>query len=141
VPFFEEGMLPATATAIDATRCLILNRDTLRSIMREDPDVAWLFLRRLSVRIREVVDRLDRASTQGVPNRLASFLLSRAESTHDQPFTLGMTQLELAEELGTVREVVVRGLAQLRTLGVIGSAGRGRYVIRDVAVLRRWAGS
>jgi CRP-like cAMP-binding protein len=141
VPFFEEGVLPATAVAIEPTRCLILNRDVLRATMREDPAVAWLFLRRLSSRVRDLVQRLDRTSTQAVPARLAAFLISRAEAVQVQPFTLGMTQLELAEELGTVREVLVRGLAHLRGVGVIESAGRGRYVVKDAAALREIAGS
>ncbi|MEX2177222.1 MAG: hypothetical protein WD801_00835 [Gemmatimonadaceae bacterium] len=47
-------------------------RATLREIMRDDPAVAWLFLRRLSARVRELVERLDRASTQGISARLAA---------------------------------------------------------------------
>ena len=139
LPFFEEGVLPATAVATEPTRCLILNREALRAIMRDDSAVAWLLLRRLSARIRELVERLDRASTQGIPARLAAFLLTRSD--HAEPFTLGMTQAELAEELGTVREVIVRALAQLRDLGVVASAGRGRYVVRDLAALTKLAGS
>ena len=141
VPFFEQGVLPATAVAIEPTRCLILNRGVLRAAMRDDPALAWLFLRRLSSRIRELVERLDRVSTQAVPARLATFLLTRAKGDYAKPFTLGMTQSELAEELGTVREVMVRGLAHLREAGIIGSAGRGRYVVRDLAGLREMAGS
>jgi CRP/FNR family transcriptional regulator len=137
LPFFEEGLFLATAVASEPTECLMLNRDALRRIMRDDPAVAWLFLRRLSARVRELVERLDRASTQAIPARLTAFLLTRSQ--HDQPFTLGMTQAELAEELGTVREVIVRALAQLRKLGVIASAGRGRYVVRDLARLTELA--
>jgi DNA-binding transcriptional regulator YhcF (GntR family) len=48
---------------------------------------------------------------------------------------------ELAEELGTVRELVVRALAQLRDAGLVASAGRGRYVVRDLAALTDLAGS
>jgi predicted transcriptional regulator len=40
-----------------------------------------------------------------------------------------MTQGELAEELGTVREVVVRGLRALVRSGAIRSLGGGRYEI------------
>lgn len=122
VPFFEQGLLPATAVAIEPTRCFVLNRDVLRATMRDDPALAWLFLQRLSSRVRELVQRLDRAATQAVPGRLAAFLLTRVQSNPLQPFTLGMTQAELAEELGTVREVLVRGLAQLRDTGVIASS-------------------
>jgi CRP/FNR family transcriptional regulator len=141
LPFFEEGLVPATAVAIEPTRCLILNREALRAIMRDDPAVAWLFLRRLSGRVRDLVERLDRASTQAIPARLAAYLLTRVESARTDQFTLGMTQRDLAEEVGTVREVVVRGLARLREIGVIASAGRGRYVVRDLAALRELASS
>ena len=140
VPFFAGGPLPATAVATEPTRCLILDGDALRAAMRDDPDVAWLFLRRLSVRVREVVERLDRASTQSVPARLAAFLLTRAESAGSGAFGLGLTQAALAEELGTVREVVVRALAQLREAGVIGSAGRGRYAVMNRPALEELAG-
>ena len=136
VPFFAGGLLPATAIAVEPTRCLILDYEALREIMRADPDVAWLFLRRLSGRVRELVERLDSASTRAVPARLAAYLLNRAESVAGESFTLGMTQAELAEELGTVREVVVRGLAKLRRLRVLRSVGRGRYALGDVRALR-----
>jgi CRP/FNR family transcriptional regulator len=139
VPFFEQGLLPATAVAVEPTRCLVLNREVLRATMRDDPGLAWLFLQRLSSRVRELVQRLDRAATQAVPGRLAAFLLTRVQSNPLQPFTLGMTQAELAEELGTVREVLVRGLAQLRDTGVIASAGRGRYVVKDPPALEKLA--
>jgi hypothetical protein len=42
-------------------------------------------------------------------------------------------------ELGTVREVVVRGLAALREEGVIAAAGRGRLLVHDLETLRRHA--
>jgi GTP-sensing pleiotropic transcriptional regulator CodY len=50
-----------------------------------------------------------------------------------------MTQSGLAEELGTVREVVVRALRSLREQGVIASAGAGRWRIVNGTALRRLA--
>ena len=54
-------------------------------------------------------------------------------------FTLGATQAEVAEELGTVREVVVKELRALRAAGVLRSAGRGRVEVADAARLREIA--
>ena len=139
VPLFDDGTLPATAVAVVDTRCLYLPREVLFAIMREDPDLALLFLGRLASRVRHVVERLDRLSTQSVMGRLCAMLLARAEAEPTQMFSLGMTQAEAAEELGTVREVVVRGLAALRQEGVIGSAGGGRIVVHDMEALRRYA--
>jgi hypothetical protein len=50
-----------------------------------------------------------------------------------------MTQGELAEELGTVREVVVRGLQRMRREGVLRAAGSGRFEILDREAMGRIA--
>jgi len=139
VPLFEGGPLPATAEAITATRCLSIGGDALMAVIREDPSVALLFLRRLSSRVRTLVDRLDRRSTQPVVSRLAAYVLSRWKVVATPTFSLGMTQEQLAEELGTVREVIVRGLGHLRSVGAIASEGRGRVRVADGEVLRRLA--
>lgn len=135
VPLFEGGTLPATAEALEPTRCLILRGDSLRAIMRDDPAVALLFLRRLSSRVRELVDRLDHATNQSVPSRVAAFILQRDAVAPGKPFTLGMTQGALAEELGTVREMVVRALTRLRVSGAIEAVGRRQFRLRDRAAL------
>lgn len=139
VPLFAGGGLPATAVAIEETRCLFLPQEVLFAAMRDDPAVAQLFLRRLALRVRQVVDRLDRLSTQSVMGRLAALMVTRAEGASGAPFSLGMTQAEAAEELGTVREVLVRSLGTLRREGVIAFAGRGRFLVTDFAALRRRA--
>jgi CRP-like cAMP-binding protein len=51
-------------------------------------------------------------------------------------FTPGGTQLQIAEELGTVREGVVRALRELRRAGLIEAAGQGRIRVADAAALR-----
>lgn len=139
VPLFEGGTFPGTAEAVTATRCLHLPGDALTALIREDPAVALLFLRRLSTRVRGLVERLDGLTSQSVPARVATFLERRAALADCDTFSLGMTQEELAEELGTVREVIVRALAGLRHDGVIASVGRGRFTVLDSAALRRLA--
>jgi CRP-like cAMP-binding protein len=50
-----------------------------------------------------------------------------------------MTQSELAEELGTVREIVVRGLQMFRRAGAIRSVGGGRIEIQSRELLQEFA--
>jgi CRP/FNR family transcriptional regulator, cyclic AMP receptor protein len=139
VALFEGGPMPATAEAVTDLSCLVIGKEALLSIIREDPAVALVFLHRLSARVRGLVERLDRVANQAVLGRLAAFVLARATSAMSATFTLGVTQEALAEELGTVREVVVRGLATLRRNGVLGSDRRGEYTVRDLTALRRLA--
>ena len=46
-----------------------------------------------------------------------------------------MTQQQLAEELGTVREVISRELRVLMRAGLMESIGGGRYRLLDLARL------
>jgi CRP/FNR family transcriptional regulator len=137
VPLFAGGGYPATAVAAERTRCVVVGEDGLRAAMAADPELAWRLLARLAARVRELVARLDAATAQRVSVRLARHVRARAVAARGAPFTLGMTQAALAEELGTVREVVVRELRALRASGALRAAGRGRYAVGDAAALGR----
>ena len=69
------------------------------------------------------------------------YLLKRLATSPTDAITLGATQAEVAEELGTVREVVVRSLRELREEGVLTSAGRGGYRVLDLQALQERARS
>jgi hypothetical protein len=86
-----------------------------------EPQFAVAVLARLAARVRHLVDRLDRNTSHSTLGRLAEHLLARSETSRGRTFTLGASQEQAAEELGTVRELVVRGLRTLRDRGAIGS--------------------
>ena len=135
VPLFAGGTYPASAIAVARTRCLVLPRERLEAAIAAHPAVAQLFLRGLARRVRSLVERLDERSSTNIRTRVARWLLARSAGEPHGWFALGRTQEELAEELGTVREVVVRALAELRESGAIESDGRGRYRILDRELL------
>jgi CRP/FNR family transcriptional regulator len=141
VPLFAGGRYPATALAAEPTVCLALGRDALARAIAADPELAFRLLGRLAERVRTVVSRLDRRTSETVPVRLATLLLARHAEAGGAPFTLGASQAEVAEELGTVREVLVRALRTLRTAGLLEAAGRARYRIPDPVALRAWIGA
>jgi CRP/FNR family transcriptional regulator len=141
VPLFDGGGYPATAVAAEATACAVIARETLAAALRSSPEAAFVLLERLARRVRELVERLDRAALRPVSSRLAEYLVARADARGRAVIALGMTQQQLAEELGTVREVVVRELQTLRAQGVVRSVGSGRYEIVDAGALRARAGS
>jgi len=83
--------------------------------------------------------RLARLAGQSVPGRLAAFLIDQSRIAGSPEVSLTMTQERLAEELGTVREVLVRALRMLREGGMIKSLGKNRFRIIDLAQLKRLA--
>jgi CRP/FNR family transcriptional regulator len=145
VPVFEglDGAAPpypATAVAAEPTRCLVVSRAGVRAAVRAHPELALALLARLAARVRLLVERADARVARSTRARLAALLLVRHAASGGRAFALARTQQEAAEELGTVRELVVRGLRALRAAGTIRAVGGGRYVVTDEARLRAEAG-
>ena len=136
VPVFSGGGYPATAFAAEPTVCALVGRDVLLAAVKSNPETAFVLLDRLSRRVRELVERLDRTSLRPVSARLAEYLIGRVDARHRAVIAIGMTQQQLAEELGTVREVVVRELQALRASGLLRALGNGRFEIVDATALR-----
>lgn len=131
VPLFGDTTHPATGIAAEPTRCAVFTRADLEAAIGETPAVAFLLLGRMAHRVRHLVERLDGRTAQGVQARLAAFLLARPPLVRTPAVSIGMTQQALAEELGTVREVVARELRALARKGLIRSAGGGRWLLVD----------
>jgi CRP/FNR family transcriptional regulator len=141
VPLFSGGTYPATAIAAEPTRCLILPRDVIAAAIAAHPELAFRLLDRLSRRVRELVERLDALRFTPVATRLARQLASRMRAKGAAWIVaLPLTQEQFAEEIGTVREVLVRELRTLRDGGVISSLGGGRIRVLDPDRLRQLAG-
>jgi CRP/FNR family cyclic AMP-dependent transcriptional regulator len=136
VPLVSGGTHPATAIAAEPTTCALLSRVALEGAIGEAPAIAFILAERLAERVRMLVDRLDVRSARSVQARLIDFLLARPRQ-RGSSVSIGMTQQALAEELGTVREVVAREIRALIKSGWIESLGGGRYRVVDVAALRR----
>jgi CRP/FNR family transcriptional regulator len=140
VPFFAGGVLPGTAIAAEPSVCAIFPKEAWRAAIAANPDIAFALLARLALRVRELVGRLDQVSSKGVAARLATYLLRRSAERGSAVLSLGITQGQLAEELGTVREVVVRELRALRKANVIQPSRGGGIEILDAVRLAERAG-
>ena len=139
IPLFTGNPYPATATALEPTRCLVFSRDAVHAAIAADPDFALRLLKGLALRARELIARLDRLAFASVRQRLAVFIRDRAARSSGPLVSLGITHAQIADELGTVREVVVKELAALRAAGAIRARGAGRVEVIDAEILDRLA--
>jgi CRP-like cAMP-binding protein len=137
VPLILGGGYPASALAASRVECLLFTREALHAAMGMSPDLSWFLMQGLAARIRSLVRRLGQVTTTPVQRTLAAMILERSQG--QAPISLGATQQELAESLGTVREVVARQLTSLRRAGAIASAGRGKFTVADRVLLRQIA--
>ncbi len=130
VPLFAGGGYPATAIAQTDCVYAVYLPETITEIMKHDPQFVWGVLKRMALRVRELVKRLERNTAWSVEGRLAEILLSHHAAAGGKAFRLGVRQAQLAEELGTVREVLVRTLAEFVKQGLISREKRGWYRVR-----------
>ena len=141
VPLFDGGGYPATAVAATETRCALISQRVLDAAMADDRRLCWRLLERVARRVRGLVERIDALATRDVASRLAAHVLARCVSSDGRLLvSVGSTQGELAEEVGTVREVVARQVRALVGAGVLRRIGRGRYEVLDEHALRARAG-
>jgi CRP/FNR family transcriptional regulator, cyclic AMP receptor protein len=137
--FSDEFTEPATKQALVDTQLLTLSPPTVRALAQRDLRVARALLIELSERARNFVNEIPGTAFATVRQRVARQLLDLA-STHQQDsdpngeLAVRITQQELAGAVGTVREVVVRTLRQLRDAGVVRTE-RDRIVLLDPAQL------
>ena len=137
VPLFTGGKHPATGIAAEPTRLVLFDRPSLEAAIAEAPAIAFLLAARLAFRAERLVERLHERSATNVQTRVIEYLLSRTPSRGVDSISLGMTQQALAEDLGTVREVVARELRTLVKRQWIEPLGGGRYRLVDSKALRK----
>lgn len=142
--FASDFSLPASLQTLTPTKLLRLSPEGARRIADEDPQVAVALLEELSERVLTFIYQIPDSAFASVRQRVARHLLDLASERAPEQVGAGpenhaelvvkASQGELAEAVGTAREVVVRILRELRHEGVVHT-GRTGIVILDPARL------
>jgi CRP/FNR family cyclic AMP-dependent transcriptional regulator len=139
LPVFDGGPYPASVSAIDDAQILFISRDDFRAFCLQRPEVALKILAVVGSRLRHLVEIIEELSFSTIRQRLISILVKLALS-HGKRTARGVelqlpgTHQELANQLGTVRELVSRNLMRLNAEGLLAVDGR-HIVVRDLAAL------
>lgn len=128
----------------DGAVCLV-PAVALRRLMAHHPQVCAAAVQVLAARLRAMTVLVEDLALRGVLPRVARLLLdcSRGRAglvEGGEGLCHPLTQQQIAEMTGSVREVVQRSLKTLEREGAIELA-RARVTIRDPAVLEFWAGA
>jgi CRP/FNR family cyclic AMP-dependent transcriptional regulator len=112
------------AEAVTAAEVLFLNVDRLRHFARTEPEVGWLLAQAVGKVCTEVIDMMSSTVFGSVRQRLARHLLDLAVRRGNELLVL-QDQQEMADAIGSVREVVGRTIRDLRERGMVSRAGAG----------------
>lgn len=132
VPLFDNGVYPATVTAVGDCTTFLVRRDDFRRFCASHPEVPIKVLAVVGRRLRQLVGLIESVTFGSVRQRLAQTLLEAARASGGG---IALTHEELAMRLGTVREVVSRNLARFQAEGFIRIVKR-QISIADIEALR-----
>jgi CRP/FNR family transcriptional regulator, cyclic AMP receptor protein len=130
--------MPATTQALVDAELLMMSPTLVRRMAERDVRVARAFLDELSERARSFVYEIPGSAFTTMRQRVARHLLDLASESGQQhssdpesaqELTVLVSQQQLADSVGTVREVVVRVLRELRRDGLVRTERDGIVII------------
>lgn len=131
---------PIAAYAIVDCEMSMLNTATLRRLASTDAAVAWLLLQQVTEICFEVVEILGDNIFGTVEQRVSRHLLDMA-SNSDDGLIVSVEQQELADAIGSVREVVARAIRKLREAGLVERHSPGLKIVNPSALHRIASGA
>ena len=125
----------------DSTR-LRFETETLRELAVSDAQVAYALLGEITNTVYALWNEIAATAFASVPQRVARHLLeiaAREQEAEGGALVAHVSQQELADLAGSVREVVARALRELRDAGIV-QVSRSGIVLLDPASLaaRSW---
>ncbi len=135
LPVFDGGSYPASASAVEDTEMVFISRNDFQSFCREHPEVALKVLAVVGARLRRLVDIIEELSFTTVRQRLIAYLIRASKgatkTVRGLALELSGSHQQIANELGTVRELVSRNLARLQAEGLLELDAR-HILIKDI---------
>ena len=125
----------ADAVALDEVRLWCVPAPAVRDLLQRSPAVALAVAEELAGRVRQLTGTAADLVFLDLPRRLAKLLLSG-----DAAGPAGMTQSDLAAQLGVARQSLNRALQRLQARGWV-EVQRGAIAVLDAPALTRFAQS
>ena len=121
----EPGRVDATAET--ATSALLLPATMINEWITRFPRLNLLFYSQFNIRYTDLIDTINHLLFDSLDERVLDFLMRRRGVTGEQ--TLHLTHKQIAESLGTAREVISRILKKLENQGIIRQSAAGIEII------------
>ena len=136
LPVFDGGPYPASAVATEDAEIAFISRRDFHAYCLEHPEVPLKVLSVVGARLRRLVGIIEELSFTTIRQRLISVLVKLAQTGGTKTergieFQLPATHQELANQLGTVRELISRNLMRLQAEGLLDVDAR-HIVVKDM---------
>jgi len=135
LPLIDGTSYPASAEVVDDIEVLVMTREKLNTVMKQNPEIAIVLLRHLGKRLRDAFDQIERLSTRGVLPRTAAALISLSAQSGGRDaldiITIPVSSREYAALAGLTPESFSRGITKLADMGIIHRLKANSFQILD----------
>ena len=142
VSVFDDGPYPSTVVATHHTTLLFLRKEDVKRFCLAHPEAALSALRILSRRLRRATGMIERFALLEVSQRVAVYLIQQIPAGSSRSASVEVelkhTNQDIADRVGTVREVVSRAFANFQRRGWLEKENRV-VRIQDIEALKRYA--
>lgn len=123
--------MPSKVFAVteEETKALLIPVDLLPKLVKDFPDFNDLFFNQYNLRYSELLDTIGHLLLDKMDKRLFDHLKKKSQLTSNTPIKMSHTQI--ANELGTAREVVTRVLRKLENDGKVEQTKEGIKIISE----------
>ncbi len=134
VTLLRKQSYPANSVTENEVHAMIMERPVFDRVFNESPVFREYMIQDLSKRFLSVIEQLQELAFEPLEIRLADLLFKRFRD--DNALQITMTHSQVAQELGTSREVASRMLKELERRNVL-KLKRGSIQINDWSSLHR----
>ncbi len=124
------GPAPMSIQTVTSALVVALRVDLLRALLASDPGVARACAEELTRQLHQLLDDISEQAFLSVRQRLVRQLLLLATPRRGHELVVHAAQQDLADAIGSVREVITRNLHQLHDEGLV-DISRDEIAIRD----------
>jgi len=120
----------SAAAVEDSTACLV-DVNTYKQIIRENPDFAEEFIRRVSLQAIFNFDQFLSLTQKQMNGRIADALLYLSETIYcSNPFKMTISRQDLADLSGMSKESAIRILKEFKEDGILSVEGNNFHILQ-----------
>ncbi len=127
----EDITYPASAMSISNSTLIFFPRDRIKDLINNSPEFTMGLFSLFTMRLRELVKKIEDLSLREVPARLATYLILISKNQGMDYISLDISKTDLALYLGATPETLSRSIKKLKELQLIKVHGN-RIEILDL---------
>jgi CRP/FNR family transcriptional regulator len=116
----------AEGVAEGALRVALLPPELFHRMIAESPAFRHFLFSMLSTRLADLMERVERLAFHRIDRRIAEFLVERSGAGFH---CVAMTHQQIADEIGSVREMATRALGQMAEHGLVELSRAGVRIV------------